>query len=76
MEIEVNDYYVAFEALCEKRWEYFSKCIFDEVPKFISSMFADFLKNPLCLSITSILLFMSGVVVLRNIIRSLRSWGV
>lgn len=75
MEIEV-DYYELLEAVCKQRWKELSDAAFNEVPEFISNMFSGFLENPLCLTITSILLFAAGVMVFCNIIRSVKSWGV
>ncbi len=71
--VKVVEDYEALREICEERWEALAASVYKEVPDFISSMFGDFLKNPLCLSITSLLLFVAGVIVLRNIIRSFGS---
>ena len=75
LEIDIDDYYELFEAICNKRWEDLAASVFDEVPDFIVKMFGEFLNNPLCVVITSILLTVAGFIVMRCIISAIRSRG-
>lgn len=60
--------YAELARLCDERFKYFSSAIFEDVPQFIIGLFGEFIKNPLCLSITSVLLCLSSLVILKRII--------
>ncbi len=74
--VDTVEYYKELQEACNERWEYFSEAVFDDVPKFVTTQFAQFSKNPLCIAITSILLVVAAFIVFREIIRTSRFGGV
>lgn len=75
-EYDEAKYYEELQNVCDERWEYFSGAVYDDVPKFIATQFGAFAKNPVCLSITSMLLVAAGIVVVSRIIRAFKSLRV
>lgn len=76
MTIDTDMYYELLTTACNDRWKELASSTFKDVPDFIVKMFGDFLNNPLCVAITSILLVVAGFAVLRHIVASFRSTGL
>lgn len=72
MIIQEEFYYEALKAACEERWKSFADSLFTSVPNFIVYQFNQFVKNPLCLGITSVLMAIAGFIFLRSLIASLK----
>lgn len=64
MTVDTDAYYELLTAACNERWKELAASVYKEVPDFISKMFGEFLNNPLCMAITSVLLVVAGFVIL------------
>lgn len=70
MTIDTEQYYETLTNVCNERWKSLASSVYKEIPDFIARMFGEFLNNPLCLAITSVLLTVAGFVVMKRIIFS------
>lgn len=70
-----TSYYEQLADDCQFYWRSLANSITNEVPAFICSIFNEFVNNPLCLGITTLLLTVAGFALFRSAIRSVSERG-
>lgn len=73
MTVDTDTYYELLKQTCNDRWKELAGAVYKEVPDFIVKMFGEFLNNPLCIAITSVLLVVAGFCIMRHIVSSFSS---